>query len=102
MQKKRIVVEESLGMRGLVCSMPGVELEWLQWLKATAGFYWQRSMAWSWVGIAAAALLVNQSSVVSGELCREMSKHLSALCLGITRLIQEHCNAGKVKRDTLN
>lgn len=55
-------------------------------VKGSSRFYWQRSMAWSWVGIAAAALLVNQSSVVSGKLCRKMSKHLSALCLGITRL----------------
>lgn len=68
-------------MRSLVCYTPLEELERLQWLKVTAGFYWQRRITWSWVGIAAAALLVNQSSVVSGELsagkCQNICLHFA-------------------------
>lgn len=60
-------------------------------------------MAWSWVGIAAAALLVNESSIVSGELCREMSKTSVCTLPGHNQtLIQEHYDAGKEKGDTLN
>lgn len=44
----------------------------------------------------------SEQCCIRGALCREMSKYLSALCLGITRLIQGHCDAGKVERDTLN
>lgn len=41
---------------------------------------------------------------IRGALCREMSKHLSLLYLGTTRLsfAQEICDVGKEKRDTLN
>lgn len=55
------------------------------------------------MGIAAAALLVNESSIVSGELCREMSKTSVCTLPGHNQtLIQEHYDAGKEKGDTLN
>lgn len=86
-----------------MCYTPLEELERLQWLKVTAGFYWQRRITWSWVGIAAAALLVNQSSVCQGNSLQGNVKTSVCTLPGHNQtLIQEHCDAGKVKRDTLN